>query len=57
MKGASSKNEQKYEITFSELPNRCKGNYCLVYFSQSEDKVISVLGISNAFPVIKEDSD
>ncbi|XP_044269023.1 phosphatidylinositol 4,5-bisphosphate 5-phosphatase A-like isoform X1 [Tribolium madens] len=55
--GSSSKNEQKYEITFSELPNRCRGNYCLVYFSQSEDKVISVLGISNSFPIVKNDSD
>jgi endonuclease/exonuclease/phosphatase family metal-dependent hydrolase len=57
MKGASSKNELKYDITFSELPNRCRGNYCLVYFSQSDDKVISVLGISNSFPVVKNDSD
>ncbi|RZC40415.1 phosphatidylinositol 4,5-bisphosphate 5-phosphatase A-like [Asbolus verrucosus] len=56
MKGSSAK-ILKYEITFSELPSRCKGNYCLVYISQTEDKVISVWGISNAFPVVKNDSD
>ncbi|KAJ8909623.1 hypothetical protein NQ315_002092 [Exocentrus adspersus] len=47
----------KYEVTFSELPSRCKGNYCLVYFSQSEDKVISVLGISDPFPIATADVD
>ncbi|XP_060519246.1 phosphatidylinositol 4,5-bisphosphate 5-phosphatase A-like isoform X2 [Cylas formicarius] len=47
----------KYEVTIPELPSRCKGNYCLVYFSQTEDKVMSVLGISDSFPIIKNDSD
>ncbi|VEN34936.1 unnamed protein product [Callosobruchus maculatus] len=48
---------KKFEITFPELPNRCKGKYCLVYFSQTEDKVTSVLGISNPFPIIENESD
>lgn len=47
----------KYTLTFSELPSRCHGNYVLVYFSQSEDKVLSVLGISDPFPILKKDSD
>ncbi|XP_044762445.1 phosphatidylinositol 4,5-bisphosphate 5-phosphatase A-like [Coccinella septempunctata] len=47
----------RYRITFSELPSRCNGNYVLVYFSQSEEKVLSVLGISDPFPIVKKDSD
>ncbi|XP_057672297.1 inositol polyphosphate 5-phosphatase K-like isoform X1 [Diorhabda carinulata] len=58
-KSGSSKTQdtKKYEITFPDLPNRFKGNYCLLYFSQNEDKVTSVLGISNVFPIVKADSD
>ncbi|CAG9834673.1 unnamed protein product [Diabrotica balteata] len=48
---------KKYEVTFPDLPNKFKGNYCLVYFSQTEDKVTSVLGVSNIFPIVKADSD
>ncbi|KAK9877142.1 hypothetical protein WA026_016886 [Henosepilachna vigintioctopunctata] len=47
----------EYSLTFSELPSKCNGNYVLLYFSQSEDKVVSVLGISEPFPIIKNDSD
>lgn len=56
-KGENSTNPVKYSLTFSELPNRCKGNYVLIYFSQSEHKVLSVLGISEPFQVVKNDSD
>lgn len=47
----------KYEVTIPDLPSRCRGNYCLVYFSQTEDKVMSVLGVSEPFPIIKTESD
>ncbi|XP_018567291.1 phosphatidylinositol 4,5-bisphosphate 5-phosphatase A-like isoform X2 [Anoplophora glabripennis] len=58
-KGGSPKLQRslKYEVTFSELPNRCNGNYRLVYFSQTEDKVTSVLGLSDPFPIVKTGSD
>ncbi|KAJ8942379.1 hypothetical protein NQ314_010082 [Rhamnusium bicolor] len=46
----------KYEVTFSEVPSQT-GNYCLVYISQTEDKVVSVLGISDPFPINKHDID
>lgn len=57
--GSSKKPEdsKKYEVVFPDLPNRCRGNYCLLYFSQTEDKVTSVLGISNLFPIMKNESD
>ncbi|XP_048521928.1 phosphatidylinositol 4,5-bisphosphate 5-phosphatase A isoform X2 [Dendroctonus ponderosae] len=29
---------QKYQVTIPDVPSRCRGNYCLVYFSQTEDK-------------------
>ncbi|XP_076262811.1 phosphatidylinositol 4,5-bisphosphate 5-phosphatase A-like isoform X1 [Rhynchophorus ferrugineus] len=48
---------QKYEITIPDLPSRCRGQYCLVYFSQTEDKVMSVLGVSDTFPIVKNESD
>ncbi|KAL1501734.1 hypothetical protein ABEB36_007010 [Hypothenemus hampei] len=54
---ASLERPQKYEVTIPDVPSRCRGNYCLVYFSQSEDKVMSVLGISDPFPIIKTESD
>lgn len=44
-----------YSITFSELPSRTSGNLRLIYFSQSEDSVQSVLGISDPFPVKRKD--
>ncbi|XP_019878448.1 phosphatidylinositol 4,5-bisphosphate 5-phosphatase A isoform X2 [Aethina tumida] len=53
----SPRQPQRFEVTFSELPNQCKGKYCLIYFRQSEDQVSSVLGISNAFPIVKNHSD
>lgn len=49
---------KKFMITFSEIPGgRTNTKYCLIYFSQTEDKVMSVLGISDPFPIIKHDSD
>ncbi|XP_066261880.1 phosphatidylinositol 4,5-bisphosphate 5-phosphatase A-like isoform X1 [Euwallacea similis] len=53
----SFERSQKYEVTIPDVPNRCKGNYCLVYFSQTEDKVMSVLGVSDPFPIVKTESD
>lgn len=44
-----------YSITFSELPSRTSGKLRLIYFSQSEDNVQSVLGISDPFPVKRKD--
>lgn len=44
-----------YSITFSELPSRTYGNLRLIYFSQTEDNVQSVLGISDPFPVKRKD--
>lgn len=41
----------KYSITFSELPSRVSGIFCLIYFSQTEDDVQSVLGISEPFQI------
>lgn len=46
---------QHYSITFSELPSRTYGNLRLIYFSQTEDNVQSVLGISEPFPVKRKD--
>lgn len=48
---------QKYEVTIPDISSRCRGNYCLVYFSQTEDKVMSVLGISDPFPIVKNQGD
>lgn len=48
---------QKYEVTIPDIPSRCHGDYCLVYFSQTEDKVMSVMGISEPFPIVKTESD
>lgn len=46
---------QHYTITFSELPSRTHGNLRLIYFSQTDDNVQSVLGISDPFPVRRKD--
>lgn len=44
-----------YSITFSELPSRTCGNLRLIYFSQTEDNVQSVLGVSDPFSVKRKD--
>ncbi|XP_050308563.1 phosphatidylinositol 4,5-bisphosphate 5-phosphatase A-like isoform X2 [Anthonomus grandis grandis] len=48
---------QRCELMLPNIWSRCRGNYCLVYFSQCEDKVVSVLGISDPFPIVKTQSD
>lgn len=48
--------DKKYTITFSEIPPRVYGNLRLIYFSETEDKVQSVLGISDPFPVRKKEN-
>lgn len=44
-----------FNLTFSELPSRTCGNLRLIYFSQTEDNVQSVLGISDPFPLKRKD--
>ncbi|XP_074038341.1 inositol polyphosphate 5-phosphatase K isoform X1 [Leptinotarsa decemlineata] len=39
----------RFKVIFPEVPNHVRGVFCLVYFSQTEDKVSSVLGMSNPF--------
>lgn len=46
-----------FEVNITEFSSHSSGNYCLVYFSNSEDKVTSVLGISNPFRVVKRKHD
>lgn len=50
----NTKQPTQCTITFSELPNRIYGNLRLIYFSQSEDNVQSVLGISEPFSIRKK---
>ncbi|KAG5878077.1 hypothetical protein JTB14_006603 [Gonioctena quinquepunctata] len=48
----NSKKPSRFKVTFPEVPSQYKGSFCLVYFSQTEDKVSSVLGISNSFRIV-----
>lgn len=48
---------REYTIRFSELDFKTRNElYQLVYFSETEDKVQSVLGISKPFPLREKSS-
>lgn len=46
---------KKYNITFSQPSNKHDGLFRLIYVSETEDKVRSVLGISDAFTISDKD--
>lgn len=54
---SSEAGQSRFSITFSELPGRVDERYCLIYFSQTEDSVQSVLGISEAFSLKEKRND
>lgn len=54
---SSETSQTKFTLTFSELPGRPDEMYRLIYFSQSEENVQSVLGISDPFTLKEKKND